>query len=242
LWALLLCNALSLNLIVGYKGYMHVLSLIKRIGLIILFATIFLGGIIVAWELRVQGQPGYHAKKVLVGDTNRVQKALFSPDDDLKLVLIDLIEASKKQISIAAFSITDTDIARALIDAKKRGVRIELVIDRDNSENHYSKVPLLRYAAIPIYIYPTMSVMAQGGRKPLMHNKFIIFDDVLGRGLLWTGSFNFTKQAGTINQENVLVLDTESVVSAYKKHFQVLKGRCDQPCVLQEATRDYIIV
>ncbi len=51
-----------------------------------------------------------------------------------------------------------------------------------------------------------------------MHNKFAIIDD----RILVTGSFNWSSQAVTGNQENLIVLDNASLCRQYKQQFDKL--------------------
>ncbi len=207
-------------------------QIIKRIFERIVFVAIFCGitaiGVGIAWYVRSLSEPGSYAQKILVYDGS-IKKALFTPDDDVKDVLLGLIAQEKKSIKIASYSLTDSDIARALIDAHERGIEVIAVVDRSNSEGSYSKVPLLRQSGIITFLYPTIAIAAKEHIRSIMHNKFIVFEDTIrNASLLWTGSFNFTKSASTINQENVVVLDDPSLIDEYKKHFAVLESRCEQ--------------
>ncbi len=58
-----------------------------------------------------------------------------------------------------------------------------------------------------------------------MHDKFAIF----GGKLLWTGSFNFTYDADTSNQENVLLLDDAPAIKAFEEQFTALKRKGSLP-------------
>jgi len=51
-----------------------------------------------------------------------------------------------------------------------------------------------------------------------MHNKFMVVD----REFLLTGSFNWTFQAGSSNQENLLVVDHPFYIERYYREFQNL--------------------
>jgi len=51
-----------------------------------------------------------------------------------------------------------------------------------------------------------------------MHHKFVVID---GRVLL-TGSFNWTRQAISGNQENLLALTNKRIVSLYRQEFDKL--------------------
>ena len=50
---------------------------------------------------------------------------------------------------------------------------------------------------------------------PLMHNKFLVFMDTSGKPCsVWTGSFNFTKNA-TISYENALYIKDDAIAAGY---------------------------
>ena len=53
-----------------------------------------------------------------------------------------------------------------------------------------------------------------------MHNKFMIVDGTF----LLTGSFNWTFQAGSSNQENLHVVDHPFYIDSYTKEFKKLWG------------------
>jgi cardiolipin hydrolase len=51
-----------------------------------------------------------------------------------------------------------------------------------------------------------------------MHNKFVVIDSEV----LITGSFNWTSQAVNSNQENLLILQNESLCELYQLEFEKL--------------------
>ena len=73
------------------------------------------------------------------------------------------------------------------------------------------------------------SIFQQGEiRYPRFLENFIVFKkNLLGRSILWTGSFNFTHSARLRNQENVLILDNKALIDRYLEQFGVLKTRCE---------------
>ena len=61
-----------------------------------------------------------------------------------------------------------------------------------------------------------------------MHHKFIIFSkNYTAKGLVWTGSYNFTKAAHYYNQENIIVLNRKGIVTRYARQFERIKTRSD---------------
>ncbi|MFA6066432.1 MAG: phospholipase D-like domain-containing protein [Candidatus Babeliaceae bacterium] len=170
---------------------------------------------------------GEYARKTLIRD-NKIKKVLFSPDNPVKKTLLGLIQEEQESIRIAAFSLTDIDIAAALIKAHEQGILVEIVVDGQQSRSTYSKVPVLFKRGIPIFSYEPLAGSKETKEwTSLMHNKFIIFGkSLLNKAVLWTGSFNFTRTASLHNQENVIIDDDQEVSCAYMNHFEVLKRRC----------------
>jgi phosphatidylserine/phosphatidylglycerophosphate/cardiolipin synthase-like enzyme len=159
-------------------------------------------------------------------EQGRIAHVLFCPDDDTRGLLLDLIACEKKALYVAAFLLTDEVIARAIIDAKNRGVIVEVVTDQLCCEEGRGKVNLLHKEGIDVLVY-CGKCAGHSNRSDIMHNKFIVFEsNLFGRSILWTGSFNFTHSARLRNQENVLVVDDPAIVDRYRKQFSVLKTRC----------------
>ncbi len=161
----------------------------------------------------------------LVSD-NRVKSAYFSPEDDIRSVLLYLIAQETKSIRIAMFTFTEKKLAQALNDAQLRGVQVEVVVDPSNIYSPYSKLSLLHQGRIKLFVYNANHMQKKG--PSLMHNKFALFgNNILGKSLVFTGSLNFTRSAHRSNQENVLVLDDELLVNRYEKKFEQLKESSD---------------
>jgi phosphatidylserine/phosphatidylglycerophosphate/cardiolipin synthase-like enzyme len=155
-----------------------------------------------------------------------VRQALFSPDDHLQDVLIDLINKEKTLIHIAVFSFTNGEIANALINAYRRGIDVCVLIDNSGVQDRFNKIERLRDAGIPVWIYKQAHTKRILTDK--MHNKFVVFgDNLLHKPLVWTGSFNFTKSAVEVNQENVVVLDDRDIIERYNKQFTQLQKRSE---------------
>lgn len=151
----------------------------------------------------------------------------FSPKDQLSDRLIRLINEETESIQTAIYCFTHRDIAKALIAAKKRGVKVEVIVDPFSVK---IKTPLakLATAGIPIYVWSPPEVKTNTGkvlRSPLMHDKFCVF----GSRKVWTGSFNFTYEASRSNAENALVLDDAQVIASFQQQFLVLKEKCCVP-------------
>ncbi len=155
-------------------------------------------------------------------------QVLFSPEDHIADQLISLIEKEKKSIRAAVYCLMHRGICNALIDAHKRGVNVEVIVDPYSVKSR-SPVNKMGAAQIPVFVWDPPTLESKKGRKtnkrkPLMHDKFC----VLGEATVWTGSFNFTFEATNSNRENVIVLESSEVARSYLEEFKRLKK---QGCV-----------
>ncbi|MGZ6255152.1 MAG: phospholipase D-like domain-containing protein [Candidatus Chromulinivorax sp.] len=149
--------------------------------------------------------------------------AYFTPKDDLTALALDYIKAEKKSIDVAMYMFTDKKIAQALVDAKNRGVLVQVIVDQI-SMTSCGKGRFLQEHGVIVFVHRTMDFNPY--TMALMHHKFFIFgcnkDD---QSLLWTGSWNCTVRATQYNDENVLVLDDQGLILQYQNYFKSLKER-----------------
>jgi phosphatidylserine/phosphatidylglycerophosphate/cardiolipin synthase-like enzyme len=139
----------------------------------------------------------------------------FSPSGGATTAVVGELDMAKTEILIQAYSFTSKPIAKALLDAKKRGVKVEVVLDKSQRREKYTSADFVAHAGIPTYI---------DDRHAIAHNKIIIID----RQTLITGSFNFTKAAEEKNAENLLVLKgNRPLVDRYLRNFEAHKGHSE---------------
>src|SRR2546430_662886 len=120
-------------------------------------------------------------------------EAFFSPGVSCAVVIVREVAKAKQTIYVQAYSFTSQQIARALSDAEKRGVKVIAILDASNRTKNYSAADFLAHEGIETYI---------DSQHAIAHNKIIIIDGVT----VLTGSFNFTKAAEENNAENLLVI------------------------------------
>jgi phosphatidylserine/phosphatidylglycerophosphate/cardiolipin synthase-like enzyme len=132
----------------------------------------------------------------------------FSPRGGATDAVVQEIRAAEHEILIQAYSFTSVPIAKALLDAHKRGVTILAVLDTSNETDNYSAATFLVNAGIKTLI---------DDQHAIAHNKVMVIDNAT----VITGSFNFTKAAEEKNAENLLVLkDAPELVQAYAANVQ----------------------
>jgi phosphatidylserine/phosphatidylglycerophosphate/cardiolipin synthase-like enzyme len=137
---------------------------------------------------------------------NTPVKVFFSPKGGCTEAITAEIDQAKTEILIQAYSFTSAPIAKALLNAHKRGVRVEAVLDKSQRRERYTSATFLSNAGIPTYI---------DERHAIAHNKIMIIDG----GIVITGSFNFTKAAEEKNAENLLIIRSGELAELYRKNW-----------------------
>lgn len=125
-------------------------------------------------------------------------EALFTPWDDAEGAIVRVVGEARQSIHVQAYLLTSRSIARALTDAKARGVAVEVLADREMLEkSDKSLLPLLVEGGIPVWLET---------RYAAAHNKVLLIDAGQTDAIVITGSYNFTWSAQARNAENLLIL------------------------------------
>jgi len=148
-------------------------------------------------------------------DAMAVAEARFSPGQDCVRRVISLFEHALKCADVCVFTITDDQIADAIIEAHRRGVAIRVITDTFKALDRGSDIERLRQAGIEV---------REDHSEHHMHHKFAVFDE----RILLTGSFNWTRSATTYNQENIVVTSEPRLVRAFRDTFAELWQRFSQ--------------
>jgi phosphatidylserine/phosphatidylglycerophosphate/cardiolipin synthase-like enzyme len=202
---------------------MTIQAFIKRAFLMFVFCFIITMFAAAAYVLYKSENYETYLTSILLDEHNHIHKAFFSPDDDVKEILVGLINMEKKHIRCAIYMLTEKEIAQAFINAHKRGVILEFVVDRAYASDKFSKVSQLANNQLSVWVYQTSVDETNGS---IMHDKFCIFEEnIAHKSILWTGSYNFTRRASSSNQENVVVLDDHELIERFKAQFEILKKR-----------------
>jgi phosphatidylserine/phosphatidylglycerophosphate/cardiolipin synthase-like enzyme len=138
---------------------------------------------------------------------NTPVKVCFSPRGGCTEAIISEIEQAKTGILVQAYSFTSAPIAKALVGAHKKGVKVQAILDKSQRTGKYTSATFLMNAGIPTFI---------DDKHAIAHNKIMIID----RGIVITGSFNFTKAAEEKNAENVLIIKDKALAKVYLENWQ----------------------
>ena len=153
-------------------------------------------------------KPIENNENIKIGDT--LVSVYFLPiHNPINQQIKPLIKNAKKTIDIEIFFLTHKGIINELIEARKRGVTIRVIVDASSASNQFSKYPELRKNGILV------KVENWGGK---MHKKSMIVDDEI----FIIGSMNWTTSAQYHNDENVLVIQNPAIAQQATKEFNRL--------------------
>ncbi|HHY6930483.1 TPA: phospholipase D family protein [Burkholderia ambifaria] len=138
----------------------------------------------------------------------------FSPEGSGAELVLKTISSAKRTIRVSAYAFTSRDVARALVQAKARGVDVAVAVDaRENLAGSSrgasaAALSMLLRAGIPVRTI---------GSFAIHHDKSVTVD----AETVQTGSFNFSAAAARKNSEDVLVLwNCPAIAQAYNAHWQ----------------------
>jgi phosphatidylserine/phosphatidylglycerophosphate/cardiolipin synthase-like enzyme len=126
----------------------------------------------------------------------------FSPHGGATAAIVAELGMAKSSVNVLAYSFTSDPIAEALIAAHKRGVKVSMVVDSDETSGRGSDAKRVAGAGIPVLV---------DAKHAIAHNKVMVIDDME----VITGSFNFTTAAEHSNAENLLIIRRPSLAGKY---------------------------
>lgn len=156
---------------------------------------------------------GFFVSSLYTSTQFRVIYSLDQKANDKEIV--KLIDNADKYVYFAIYYFTKNNIADALIRAKKRGLEVAGITDREaSSGSNKHVVQKLKKAGVDIKI--------RNNNEGIMHLKTLVTEDAYV-----SGSFNWT-QSATISNDEVLEISTnESVRRKYLKIIQKLLQKND---------------
>ncbi len=148
---------------------------------------------------------------------------------------IKFVDGAKESIEGAFFEIRLDSFVDAFIRAKKRGVKVKLVVDSNNyylppdpatqddvdaltphPVNDPTKLDKLEMNPFVARIKKAgISVVEDNMRSALMHNKFAIRD----KNTVWTGSYNLTDTCSYRNPNNAIQVTSVPLAKIYRAEF-----------------------
>jgi hypothetical protein len=126
----------------------------------------------------------------------------FSPKGGATDAVANALDHATNSVLVQAYSFTSAPIAKALVDAHRRGIKVQVILDHSQRTEKYSEADFVKNSGIPTLI---------DAQHAIAHNKIMIIDECV----VLTGSFNFTRAAEEHNAENLLVINDPVLAKQY---------------------------
>jgi phosphatidylserine/phosphatidylglycerophosphate/cardiolipin synthase-like enzyme len=139
-----------------------------------------------------------------------------SEDHALEEAIIPLVGTATSNIRFLAFSFTDYPLAAAMIERAQNGVDVAGVFEKVGSDTASAELKTLYCAHVPV---------RRDGNGSFMHNKVIVVD----QRYVVTGSLNFSTNAETSNDENVIIIDNPEIAKLYMQDFERVWNQATDP-------------
>jgi phosphatidylserine/phosphatidylglycerophosphate/cardiolipin synthase-like enzyme len=165
------------------------------------------------WILLILGSAAAALSPALISDlgaestTGKTLEVFYGPEDRPAERIVALYAGARKFIYLASYGLTYPSIIKSLISAKKRGVEVRVITDRERAQDPKQRTALrtLSLAGIPIKI---------NRHDGLMHIKQAIVDDQVNT----SGSMNQTASGAFYNDERLdIIHDAASTRQAKQK-------------------------
>jgi phosphatidylserine/phosphatidylglycerophosphate/cardiolipin synthase-like enzyme len=131
----------------------------------------------------------------------------FTPGGDCTGLIVAALGHARQRVLVQAYAFTSAPIARALVEAHRRGVEVRVILDRSQLGERYGSGTFLSHAGIPVLVDDPPGIA---------HSKVMVID---GEEVI-TGSFNFTRAAQERNAENLLLLRDPRLATAYAANWE----------------------
>jgi phosphatidylserine/phosphatidylglycerophosphate/cardiolipin synthase-like enzyme len=140
----------------------------------------------------------------------------FGAENTVLASVIAEVNAATTSIRFAAFSFTDFDLAKAMMDRSAAGVGVQGVFETTGSMTEAAELRTLYCAGIPVF---------QDGNAGVLHNKVIIIDGTT----VVSGSFNFSSNAANNNDENLMIIKNAEIAQLYLQEWDRIRAIARAP-------------
>ncbi len=154
-------------------------------------------------------------QSIIVNDTP-IQVVFTSEDQALEQAIIPIVSSAQSSIRFMAFSFTDFPLAQAMIDRAGEGVDVAGVFEKVGSSTDFAELRTLFCANVPA---------RRDGNPSFLHHKVVIVDE----RIVMTGSLNFSTNAETKNDENVIIIDNPEIATLYMQEFERVWAQASDP-------------
>lgn len=132
----------------------------------------------------------------------------FAPEDKVEREILEELNKAKQEIVFMAFSFTSDLIAKAMAEKIKSGVSVKGIFEKAQG-SVYTEYDFLKNSGADV---------RWDTNRYNMHHKVIVID----RETVITGSYNFSKNAERVNDENCIIIHNMEIAGEYIKEYNRL--------------------
>jgi phosphatidylserine/phosphatidylglycerophosphate/cardiolipin synthase-like enzyme len=138
----------------------------------------------------------------LTGATPALVSVCFVPGEACGAQIIGAIAQARSEVRVQAYGFSARPIIAALVEARRRGVDVAVILDRSDERRLCEQDADLLAAGVPVWI---------DHMPGIAHNKVIVID----RRVVIGGSYNYTASAERRNAENATFIESEAVAARF---------------------------
>ncbi len=138
-------------------------------------------------------------------------QAAFCPSPQCESLSISALDAAQERIDVAMYSFTNDALGDALVRAHERGVKVRVLLEKQQNTTSFSEHSKLAAAGILVRV---------DSNPQLMHHKFAVIDE----RFIITGSMNWSANGVRENNENVLVIHSPQLNAHFENEFERVRG------------------
>lgn len=146
---------------------------------------------------------------ILPGGTSAATvEVLYAPEDAPLERVVALYNRTRRYLYVAVYGLTYPRAVEALVAAKKRGVDVRVITDRERLDDPKQRIAVntLRLAGVPIRV---------NQHDGLMHMKQVVIDDEVNA----SGSMNHTTSGNRYNDERLDVITDAAITAKAREKF-----------------------
>ena len=153
-------------------------------------------------------------------------KVFFSPKGGCTDAILTELKKARREVLVQAYSFTSDPMTKELVELKKAGITVDIVLDKSNE--------LERYSELHVFIERGLDVKVDHDHA-IAHNKIMIID----KKTVITGSFNFTNQAENENAENLMIIKGHPELATwYRENFFKHREHAKPPQIKEGEVKD----
>ena len=140
---------------------------------------------------------GHDAKPPEVKVSNLPIRVLFAPDHNPEMEIMKQMAKAKKRIDFVIFTFArSSGIDDEMIRATQAGLRVRGALDGQAGNQKWAATRPVDNAGADLYLIPKTKKLGK------LHHKLMVLDE----RVVIAGSFNYTKPATQLNDENLLMI------------------------------------